>query len=134
MVKLQPAVILVEDSPYEAALSYLALTRETSSVVQVPNLRAAARFASGGGRGLAILGRGAIKRASNRQLRALGIPAVGIGTHLSEADDRRARAAGLCAVYRRPGDWKAYLELLGRVLAEWRLTRTDLALRPARTS
>jgi len=131
----QPAVILVEDSPYESALAYVALTRETSSVVQVADLREAARLASGGGRGLAILGHRAIRRASNRQLRALGIPAVGIiGTHLSEADDRRARAAGLRAVYRRPGDWKAYLELLGRVLAEFRVTRTDLALRPARTS
>jgi hypothetical protein len=134
MAELQPAVILVEDSPYESALAYLALTRETSSVVQVPDLRAAARLASGGGKGLAILGRGAIKRASNRQVRALGIPAIGIGAHLSEADDRRARAAGLRAVYRRPGEWKAYLALLGKVLAEWRVTRTDLALRPARTS
>jgi hypothetical protein len=64
----------------------------------------------------------------------MGIPAVGIGAHLSEADDRRARAAGVRAVYQRPGEWKAYLELLGRVLAEWRVTRTDSALRPARTS
>jgi len=134
MAELQPAVILVEDSPYETALAYLALTRATSSVVQVPDLRAAARLASGGGKGLAILGRGAIKRASSRQLRALGIPAIGIGAHLSEADDRRARAAGLRAVYRRPGEWKAYLALLGRVLAEWRVTRTDSALRPAHTS
>src|SRR5258706_15114765 len=107
MAEPQPAVILVEDSPYESALAYLALTRETSLVVQVPDLRAAARLASGGGKGLAILGRRAIKRASNRQLRELGIPAVGIGAHLSEADDRRARAAGVRAVYRRPGGGKA---------------------------
>jgi len=130
----QPAVILVEDSPYESALAYVALTREISSVVQVPDLREAVRLASGGVRGLAILGQRAIRRASNRQLRALGIPAVGIGTSLSEADDRRARAAGLRALYRRPRDWKAYLDLLGRVLAEWRVTRTDSALRPARSS
>ena len=131
---MPPHVILVEDSPYESALAYVALTRKISSVVQVPDLREAARLAPGGGMGLAILGQRAIRRASNRQLRALGIPAVGIGIHLSEADGRRARAAGLHAVYRRPRDWKAYLELLGRVLAEWRVTRTDLALRPARTS
>lgn len=134
MAEPQTAVILVEDSPYESALAYVALTRETCSVVQVPDLRAAVRLASSGGKGLAILGRRAIRRASNRQLRALGIPAVGIGAHLSEADDRRARAAGLRAVYRRPGEWQAYLELLGRVLAEWRVIRADSALLPARTS
>jgi len=134
MAESQPEVILVEDSPYEPALAYLALTRETSSVVQVPDLRTAARLAYGGGKGLAILGQRAIKRASNRQLRALGIPAVGIGANLSEADDRRARAAGLSAVYRRPREWQAYLALLGQVLAEWRVTRTGLAPHPARTS
>ncbi|MEA3195898.1 MAG: hypothetical protein QOD26_4231 [Betaproteobacteria bacterium] len=130
----EPGIILVEDSPYESALAYLALTRKASSVVQVASLRAAARLASGGGAGLAILGRGAITRVSDRQVRALGIPAVAIGAHLTDADDRRALAAGVRAVYRRPGEWAAYLALLGRVLAEWRVTRKDSARRRARTS
>ena len=110
----QPAVILVEDSPYESALAYVALTRETSSVVQVADLREAARLASGGG-GLAILGQRAIKQASNRQLRALGIPAVG-GVRLSNEDRRRAFAAGVSAVYNRPRSWNAYLALIASVL------------------
>lgn len=119
----QPAVILVEDSPYESALAYLALTREISSVVQVPDLREAARLASGGGRGLAILGQRAIRRASNRQLRALGIPAVGIGVRLSNEDRRRAFAAGVRAVYDRPRSWNAYLALIASVLQKQEFVR-----------
>ena len=119
----QPAVILVEDSPYESALAYVALTRETSSVVQVPDLREAARLAAGGGRGLAILGQRAIRSASNRQLRALGIPAVGIGVRLSNEDRRRAFAAGVRAVYDRPRSWKAYLALIASVLEKQEFVR-----------
>lgn len=130
----EPGIILVESSPYESALAYLALTRKASSVIHVPDLRAAARRASGGGVGLAILGPRALARVSDRQVRALGIPAVAIGAHLTEADDRRALAAGVRAVYRRPREWKAYLALIGEVLAEWRVIRKDSAPRPARTS
>jgi len=119
----QPAVILVEDSPYESALAYVALTRETSSVVQVADLREAARLASGGGRGLAILGQRAIRQASNRQLRALGIPAVGIGVRLSNEDRRRAFAAGVSAVYNRPRSWNAYLALIASVLQRQEFVR-----------
>jgi len=108
----EPGIILVESSPYESALAYLALTQATSSVIQAPDLRAAARLASSGGVGLAILGPRAITRVSPRQLRALRIPAVGIGVRLSDADRRRAVAAGVRAVYERPRGWKAYLALL----------------------
>ena len=106
-------VILVEDSPYESALAYLALTRTTPSVLQAPNLRSASRLAQGAR--LAILGRRAISRISRRQVRALGIPAVGIGVRLSEAERRRAVAAGVRAVYERPRIWRDYLALLEEI-------------------
>ena len=106
-------VILVEDSPYESALAYLALSRTIPSVLQAPDLRAAARLAPRAQ--LAILGPRAVSRVSNREVRALGIPAVGIGVRLSEADRRRAFAAGVRAVYERPRGWKAYLKLLEKI-------------------
>jgi hypothetical protein len=52
---------------------------------------------------------------SDRQVRALGIPAVGIGVRLSDADKRRAFAAGVRAVYERPRGWKAYLALFEEI-------------------
>jgi len=107
-------VILVEESPYESALAYLALTRTTHSVIHAKDLRAAARLARRAK--LAILGPRAMSRASSRQVRALGIPAVGIGVRLSDADRRRAFNAGVRAVYDRPHDWKAYLALLAGLL------------------
>src|SRR6185503_9889095 len=106
-------VILVEDSPYEAALAYLALSRTTPSVSQAPNLRTAARLASSAR--LAILGSRAIARISRRQVRALGIPAVAIGVRLSAAEQRRALAAGVRAVYARPRVWRDYLALLEQI-------------------
>jgi hypothetical protein len=106
-------VILVEDSPYESALAYLALTRTTPSVIQAPDLRTAARMASGAR--LAILGPSAIVRISHRQLRALGIPAVAIGVRFSAAEQQRALAAGVRAVYARPRVWRDYLALLEQI-------------------
>ena len=106
-------VILVEDSPYESALAYLALSRTTPSVIQAPNLRTAARLASRAR--LAILGSRAIARISRRQVRALGIPAVGIGVRFSDAAQRRALAAGVRAVYARPRVWRDYLALLEQI-------------------
>lgn len=108
-----PGVILVEDSPYESALAYLALSRTAPSVLQVPDLRSAARLAPRAR--LAILGPRAMSRISNRQVRALGIPAVGIGVRLSAAARRRAVAAGVRAVYERPRDWNAYLALFEKI-------------------
>ena len=113
MAEPQPAVILVEDSPYESALAYLALTRTTSSVIQAPNVRTAARMASGAR--LAILGARAIARISGRQIRALGIPAVGIGARFSATEQRRALKAGVRAVYARPRAWREYLALLEQI-------------------
>jgi hypothetical protein len=110
---MQPGVILVEDSPYESALAYLALSQTTPSVLQVPDLRSAARLAPQAQ--LAILGPGAMSRLSNRLIRSLGIPAVGIGVRLSDADRRRAFAAGVRAVYERPRGWKAYLALFEEI-------------------
>ena len=101
-------------SPYESALAYLALTQTTPSVIQAPNLRKAVRHARSAR--LAILGSGALARISNRQVRALGIPAVGIGVRLSNEDRRRAFAAGVRAVYDRPRNWQAYLALIASVL------------------
>jgi hypothetical protein len=106
-------VILVEDSPYESALAYVALTQTAPSVIQAPNLRMATRLARGAR--LAILGSRALARVSSRQVRALGIPAVGIGVRLSAEDRRRAFAAGVRAVYERPRGWKAYLALLEEI-------------------
>ena len=106
-------VILVEDSPYEAALAYLALSSTTSSVVQAPDLRSAARLAPRAK--LAILGPRTMSRISNRLVRSLGIPAVAIGVRVSEADRRRAAAAGVRAVYERPRGWKAYLALFEEI-------------------
>ena len=125
-------VILVEGSPYESALAYLALSSETSSVIQVPDLRAARRDVTGGTVPvkLAILGRAAIARASDWQIKALQVPAVGIAAGLSDADRRRALEAGIDAVYSRPRRWKDYLALVARVLA----TRTDSARRPDLTN
>ena len=107
------AVILVEDSPYESALAYVALSRTTPSVIHAPNLRTAARLASRAR--LAILGARAIARISRRQVRALGIPAVGIGVRFSEAEQRRVLAAGVRAVYARPRAWRDYLALLEQI-------------------
>jgi hypothetical protein len=109
----QAGVLLVEDSPYESALAYLALTRTTASVIQARDLRSAARLASRAR--LAILGPRAISRISDREVRALGIPAVGIGIRLSNAARRRAIAAGVRAVYERPRGWKAYLALFEEI-------------------
>ena len=106
-------VLLVEDSPYESALAYLALSQTTPWVLQAPDLRSAARLAPRAR--LAILGPRAMSRISNRQVRALGIPAVGIGVRLSAADRRRAFAAGVHAVYERPRAWKAYLALFKKI-------------------
>jgi hypothetical protein len=118
MAQPQPAVILVEDSPYESALAYLALTRTTPSVIQAPNLRTATRLASGAG--LAILGPRALAHISNRQVRALGIPAVGIGVRLSQAEERRALAAGVRAVYPRPHRWSDFLALIASLVTPTR--------------
>ena len=126
---MPPAVILVEDSPYESALAYLALSRTTPSVIHAQDLRAAARMA--GGAGLAILGPRAMTRISGRQVRALGIPAVAIGVRLTNADRRRAFAAGVRAVYDRPRDWSAYLELIASVVEL--ATRKGSRLRPGPT-
>src|SRR5262245_43792336 len=106
-------VLLVEDSPYESALAYLALSRTTPSVIHAPNLRIAARMADGAR--LAILGSRAIARISQRQVRALGIPAVGISARVSDAEQRRALAAGVQAVYARPRTWRDYLALLEKI-------------------
>jgi CheY-like chemotaxis protein len=106
-------VLLVEDSPYESALAYLALSRTTPSVIHAPDLRTAARMASGAR--FAILGARAIARISNRQIRALGIPAVGIGARFSAAEQRRALRAGVRAVYARPRVWREYLALLEKI-------------------
>jgi hypothetical protein len=127
-----PGVILVECSPYESALAYVALTRETPSVIQVPDLSAARRVVAGGTVPvkLAILGPGAIASASDQQIKALQVPAVGIAARLSDADRQRALAAGVRAVYTRPRRWKDYLELIAEVLA----TRTDSERHPTPTN
>jgi len=106
-------VILVEDSPYESALAYLALTRITASVIQARDLRAAARLARHAR--LAILGPRVISGISDQQVRALGIPAVAIGVRLSAAEKRRALAAGLRAVYARPRRWRDYVALFEKI-------------------
>jgi CheY-like chemotaxis protein len=106
-------VLLVEDSPYESALAYVALSRTTQQVLHAPNLRTATRMAAGAR--LAILGTRAIARISQRQVRALGIPAVGIGARFSVAEQKRALAAGVRAVYARPRTWRDYLALLEKV-------------------
>jgi hypothetical protein len=41
---------------------------------------------------------------------------VGIGVRVSDADRRRAFAAGVRAVYDRPRSWDAYLALIASVL------------------
>lgn len=107
-------VLLVEDSPYESALAYLALSQAASFVIQAPDLSTAAKLAPRAR--LAVLGPRAMSRVSNGQVRALGIPAIGIGVRLSEADRRRAFAAGVRAVYDRPRRWKEYLALIARVV------------------
>ena len=106
-------VILVEDSPYESALAYVALSRTTPSVIQAPNRRSAARMAAGAR--LASLGQRAIARISRREVRALGIPAVAIGVRFTHAEQRRALAAGVRAVYARPRTWRDYLALLEQI-------------------
>jgi hypothetical protein len=85
----------------------------TSSVIHAPNVRTAARLARGAR--LAILGARAISRISRRDVRDLGIPAIGIGARFSDAEQRRALAAGVRAVYARPRSWRDYLALLEKV-------------------
>ena len=110
---MPPGVILVEDSPYESALAYLALSRATDSVLQASDLCSAARLAHRAR--LAILGPRAVTRVSDQQVRALGIPTFGIGMHLSAADKRRALAAGLRAIYVRPRRWRDYVALFEQI-------------------
>jgi hypothetical protein len=105
----RPAVLLLEDNPHEATLAESALLFVGAQVVESPE-RAV----------VAVLGRKALAEYSGK----LKIPAVAIVPDISEAERRRALAAGV-QVYERPPTWQGYTALLGRALAAWLPTRKD---------
>lgn len=128
------ALVLIEDDPLEATLARTALMLHAGRVQVLLAADVQAALAALGRSAkpvvLAILG----KRAALRSIGSLSVPAVAIAAGLTAAQKRRARAAGIAALYERPRQWRAYSALVQRLLAEWLPTRTDSPPRPAPTS
>ncbi len=122
-------ILLIESDPAEAVLASAAVAlRSNVEVLRAPNLRAAADMLGEAPVGLAILGRQAIGSADPTLLQAFvsgGVPVVGLGAALGEAERQRALAAGVREVHERPREWPAYRTLIARLLSEWLPSRTD---------
>lgn len=122
-------ILLIESDPAEAVLASAAVAlRSDVEVLRAPNLRAAADMLGEAPVGLAILGRQAIGSADPTLLQAFvsgGVPVVGLGVALGEAERQRALAAGVREVHERPREWPAYRTLIARLLSEWLPSRTD---------
>lgn len=121
-------ILLIENDPTEAVLATAAVAlRSDAEVVRVPDLPAAARLLGRSRVGLAILGRQAISAAEPGLLQGFvsgGVPVIGVGPALADADREKALAAGVTQVHERPQQWPAYRVLVARLLAEWLPTRT----------
>ncbi len=129
-------VLLVEDSPAEATLACAALAlRCAAEVLAVRDIPAALDILGRRGNGhspvqIAILGREAIAGQVGKLVQALsaaggGVPVVGIADGLGQTERTRALGTGVRALYDRPGEWRAYSALMGRVLSEWGVARSD---------
>lgn len=122
-------ILLIESDPAEAVLASAAVAlRSDVEVLRAPNLRAGADMLGEAPVGLAILGRQAIGSADPTLLQAFvsgGVPVIGLGVALGEAERQRALAAGVREVHERPREWPAYRTLIARLLSEWLPTRTD---------
>ena len=122
-------ILLIESDPAEAVLASAAVAlRSDVEVLRAPNRRAAADMLGEAPVGLAILGRQAIGSADPTLLQAFvsgGVPVVGLGVALGEAERQRALAAGVREVHERPREWPAYRTLIARLLSEWLPSRTD---------
>lgn len=121
-------ILLIESDPTEVVLATAAVAlRSDAEVLRVPDLPAAARVLGKARVGLAILGRQAIGAAEPALLQAFvksGVPVIGVGPDLEEAQRAKALAAGVSQVHERPRQWPAYRVLVARLLAEWLPTRT----------
>jgi hypothetical protein len=126
---MEPVTVLViEEGAAEAALLRAALARCTE--VQVVE--------SLGERGapiaLAIAGAKALTESADelKSLKARGIPVIGIAAGLSPAVKKRALAAGVREIHKRPRKWRPYSELVESVVS--RFIRKGSPPRPGQTS
>jgi hypothetical protein len=134
---MEPVTVLViEEGAAEAALVCAALALHPAvRVVDAPDLERALERTSRAPVALAIAGSRALTRSPEKlvsKLGAHGIPVVGIAAGLERKARDRALAAGVREVYERPGEWRAYAELVGSLVG--RFIRTDSPPRPGPTS
>jgi hypothetical protein len=125
---MEPVTVLViEEGAAEAALVCAALALHPAvRVVDAPDLERAIERTSHGPIALAIAGARALGRSPEKlvsKLGARGIPVVGIAAGLEAKTRERALAAGVREVHERPGEWRAYSELVGTLVG--RFIRTD---------
>ena len=118
-------MLLIEESAAEAALMAAALAlRPGVRVLEAPDARAAVTQLESPQSAvvLAFAGTAALidpPTALLQRLEAQGIPVVGVAAGLSEAEKRRALAAGVREVHDRPGAWRPYAELIESVAARF---------------
>ena len=134
---MEPVTVLViEEGAAEAALVCAALALHPAvRVVDAPDLERAMERVASLPIALAIAGGRALTRSPDKmvsKLGAHGIPVVGIAAGLEPKTKERALAAGVREVHDRPGEWRAYSELVGTLVG--RFIRTDSPPRRAPTS
>jgi hypothetical protein len=114
-------VVLVEDTPGDAALAgiAIALRRPRTRVRDARSLEEALRLlADGGEPGIAILGFRALKEAAVRP-NGMGRAVIGFAANLTEAERRRALESGVRAIYDRPKEWRPFCDALEKLLEDW---------------
>jgi hypothetical protein len=114
-------VILVEDTPTDAALAAIAiaLRRPRARVREARSLDEALRLlADGAGPHVAILGFRALKEAGAWPDGAAH-RVVGFAAYLTQADRRRALESGVRAIYDRPQEWRPFCDALEKLLDDW---------------
>jgi len=132
------SVLVIEENAAEAALVAAALAlRPEVQVVDARDLQAALERleAPAAPFGLAIVGARALGESTAElvgRLGAKGVPVVAIAAGLPAHARQRALDGGIREVYERPGEWRAYAELIATVMS--RFIRTDSPPRPGRTS
>ena len=111
-------VILVEDNATDSGLAAIAIAlRKSRAVVrEARSLDEALTLFSPPG--VVILGYRALQEAAGKAER-VGLPVVGFAANLTDADRRRALAAGIREVYERPAAWRPYCDALEMVLDAW---------------
>jgi hypothetical protein len=134
---MEPVTVLViEEGAAEAALVCAALALYPAvRVIDAPDVEKAMERIANSTVALAIAGARALTRAPDKlvsKLGARGIPVVGIAPPLEPKARERALAAGVREVHDRPGEWRAYSELVGSLVG--RFIRTDSPPRRGPTS